>query len=205
MRDAEAFLDLLHGNGEGDKAADDACRSCTAIGFDHIAIDDDGVLAERGEIGCAAKRTAYQALDFLSTSACAFAFAFHAFARALREQAVFSRNPARAATGEPVWDFREKCCVADDAGASHFDEDGTVGARNKAGGHLEIAVFFRFSVSTCVGHSDKIVVSKQWLVVRAATPLRYEVARKASFEVASLWAMTFTLAHNSKRSVLKAL
>ena len=48
--------------------------------------------------------------------------------------------------------FREERCVADDAGASHFDENRTIGAGNEARGHLEIAKFFRFSISTCVSH-----------------------------------------------------
>ena len=60
LRDAEAFLDFLYGNREGDKASDNAGCSRTAIGFNHIAVHDDGVLAECGEIGCAAQRTAHQ-------------------------------------------------------------------------------------------------------------------------------------------------
>ena len=165
LRDAEAFLDFLHCNSKGHEAADNASGTGAAVGFDHVAVDHDGVLAEGCKVGCAAQRAAYQALDFLRTAACAFAFAFYALARALREQTVFGGNPARAAAGEPVRDFREEGGVADDAGTSHFDEDGSVGAGNKARGHLEIAVFFWFSVCTCVGHGNKIVVSKQWLVV----------------------------------------
>ena len=152
LRDAETLLDFLHGNRECDKATDNAGRSRAAIGFNHIAVDHDGVLAECGEIGCAAQRTAHQALDFLSATARALALAFYALARALREQAVFSRDPACAATGKPVRNFREERCVADDACASHFNEYGTIGARDKARGHLEIAKFFRFAVCACVGH-----------------------------------------------------
>ena len=128
LRDTEAFLDFLHGDRKGHEAADNACGTCAAVGFDHVAVDHDGVLAEGCKVGCAAQRAAYQALDFLRTAACALALAFHALARALREQAVFSRNPACAAAGKPVRDFREERCVADDAGASHFNEHGTVGA-----------------------------------------------------------------------------
>ena len=165
LSDAEAFLDFLEREGKGHEAADDARGTRASVGFDHVAVDHDGVLAEGCKVGCAAQRTAYQALDFLRATAGAFAFAFYALARALREQTVFSRNPARAATGEPVRNFREERCVADDAGASHFDEDGTIGTGDESGGHLEIAVFFWFSVCTCVSHGNKIVVSKQWLVV----------------------------------------
>ncbi len=157
---ADRFSDIFNPPGiskgevpaAGDKATDNAGRSRAAIGFNHIAVHDDGVLAECGEIGCAAQRTAHQALDFLRATARAFALAFYALARALREQAVFSRDPARAATGKPVRNFREERCVADDAGASHFNENGTIGARDKARGHLEIAKFFRSSISTFVCH-----------------------------------------------------
>ena len=150
MRDAEAFLDFLHGNGEGDKATDDACGTCAAVGFDHVAVDHDGVLAEGCKVGCAAQRAAYQALDFLRTAARALALAFHALARALREQGVFGGNPSGAAAGEPVGDLREEGGVADDAGASHLDEHGTVGTGDEAGGHLEVAVFVKFAVSAFV-------------------------------------------------------
>ena len=46
LRDAEAFLDFLEGNRKGHEAADNACGACTAVGFDHVAVDHDGVLSE---------------------------------------------------------------------------------------------------------------------------------------------------------------
>ena len=153
LRDAEAFLDFLERDGEGDKTADDACGAGAAVSFDDVAIDDDCVLAECGEIGGTAEGTAHQALDFLRAATGSLAFAFHALARALREQGVFGGNPARATAGEPVGDFREEGGVADDTGASHLDEHGTVGTGDEAGGHLEVAVFVEVSIGTCVGHS----------------------------------------------------
>ena len=153
LRDAEAFLDFLECDGEGDKTADDACGAGAAVSFDDVAIDDDCVLAECGEIGGTAEGTAHQALDFLRAATGSLAFAFHALARALREQGVFGGNPARATAGEPVGDFREEGGVADDTGASHLDEHGTVGTGDEAGGHLEVAVFVEVSIGTCVGHS----------------------------------------------------
>ncbi len=153
LRDAEAFLDFLERDGEGDKTADDACCAGAAVSFDDVAIDDDCVLAEGGEIGGTAEGTAHQALDFLRAATGTLALAFHALARALREQGVFGGNPARAAAGEPVGDLREEGCVADDAGASHLDEHGTVGTGDEAGGHLEVAVFVKFAVGTFVSHN----------------------------------------------------
>ena len=163
LRDAEAFLDFLEGDGEGDESADDACGTRAAVSFDDVAIDHDCVLAEGGEIGGTAKRAAYQALDFLRAAAGALAFAFHALARALREQAVFGGNPSGAAAGEPVGDFRQEGRIADDAGASHLDEHGTVGAPDEAGGHLEVAVFVKLSVGTFVGHGDPPFLITQFL------------------------------------------
>ena len=160
--DAEACLDFLQGDGEGDETADDACGARAAVRFNYVAVDDDCVFAEGSEVGCSAEGTAHEALNFLGAAACAFAFAFHALARALREEAVFGGNPAGAAPGEPVGDFRQKCCVADDAGASHFNKDGAVGATDKAGGHLEVSEFFGFSVGSCV-HRRLLVVSGWWL------------------------------------------
>ena len=150
LRDAEAFLDFLERDGEGDKTADDACGAGAAVSFDHVAVDHDGVFAEGCQVGCAAKRAAYQSLDLLRAAARALAFAFHALARALREQGVFGGNPSGAAAGEPVGDLREEGGVADDAGASHLDEHGTVGTGDEAGGHLEVAVFVKFAVSAFV-------------------------------------------------------
>lgn len=150
LSDAQTFLDFLEREGEGDKTADDACGTGAAVSFDDVAIDDDCVLAEGGEIGGTAEGTAHQALDFLRAATGSLAFAFHALARALREQGVFGGNPARAAAGEPVGDFREEGGVADDAGASHLNEHGTVGTGDEAGGHLEVAVFVKFAVGTFV-------------------------------------------------------
>ncbi len=148
--DAEASLDLFQCDGERDEAADDACGTRAAVRFNHVAVDDDGVFAEGREVGCSAEGTAHEALDFLGAAARAFAFAFHALARALRKETIFCGNPAGAAPGEPVGDFRQKRCVADDAGASHFNQDGAVGARDETGGHLEVSEFFGFSVGSCV-------------------------------------------------------
>ena len=146
--------------GEGDKAADDACGAGAAVSFDDVAIDDDCVLAEGGEIGGSAEGTAHQALDFLSAAARALALAFHSLACTLREQAVFSGNPTGAFAGKPVWNLREKRRVADDAGAAHFNQNGTVGARNKARGHFKVAVFVKLSVGTFVSHIRPPNISK---------------------------------------------
>ena len=156
--DAETFLDFLERERKGHEAADDARGARATVGFDHVAVDHDGVLAEGCQVGCAAKRAAYQSLDLLRAAARALAFALHAFARALREQGVFGGNPARAAAGEPVGDFREEGGVADDAGASHLDEDGAVGTGDEAGGHLEIAVFVKFAVCAFICHKGSFTV-----------------------------------------------
>ena len=136
LRETEAFLDFLEGERKGHEAADNACGTSATVGFDHVAVDYDGVFTEGGKVGCAAQRAAHQALDFLSAAARALALALHALACTLREQAVFCRNPAGAFAGEPIRNLREECCVTDNAGTTHFNKYRAVGARNKARGHL---------------------------------------------------------------------
>ena len=157
---AEAFLDFLKSERKGHEAADNACGTGAAVGFDHVAVDHDSVFTEGCKVGCAAQRAAHQALDFLSAAARALALAFHTLACTLREQAVFSGNPTGAFAGKPVWNLREKRRVADDAGAAHFNQNGTVGARNKARGHFEVAVFVKLSVGTFVSHIRPPNISK---------------------------------------------
>ena len=51
-----------------DPGAGDRRRAGAAVGLEHVAIDDDLPLAERGKIGDGAERAADQALDLLGAA-----------------------------------------------------------------------------------------------------------------------------------------
>ena len=80
-----------------DPGAGDGGGARAAIGLEHVAIDDDLLLAERGEVGDGAERAADQALDLLRAARllAGRGLAPRALGGGARQHAVFGRHPAR--------------------------------------------------------------------------------------------------------------
>ena len=90
-----AFLDqAIDGAGERDKAARDGCRARTAVGFQHVAVDGDGTLAQTVAIHCLTQRAADQAADLHAAAILLDAVALLAAAGGGGQHGVFSGQPA---------------------------------------------------------------------------------------------------------------
>jgi len=83
--------------------AGDGGRARTAIGLQHVAVNDDLLLGKRREIGDRAQRTANQPLDLLRAAGLLAdgCLASHAVIGGARQHAIFSRHPATARALEP--------------------------------------------------------------------------------------------------------
>src|SRR5437867_2092539 len=99
-----------------DEAAGDRRGARAAVGLEHVAVDLDGALPERAEIGDGAQRTADQALDFLGASGllAACRFAIGARVRGARQHPVLRADPAAAAVLE-----KRRHALLDARGAQH--------------------------------------------------------------------------------------
>ena len=100
-----------------DPRAGDRGGARPAVGLQHVAIDDDLLLAERGKIGDGAERAADQALDLLRTPRllAGRGLAPRALGGGARQHAVFRRHPAAALALEP-WRHR----LSGGRGAQHM-------------------------------------------------------------------------------------
>ena len=136
----------MESQSQRDESSDNACRSRASVGLDDVAIDDDGVFAEKVQVGGPAEGSSDKALDLLRSAGRPFAFAFDAFSRTLRQEGIFGGDPAAAFSGEPGGNFGKERGVADDSGVAHFDEDGAVRRRNESRGDFDGSCLVRFAV-----------------------------------------------------------
>ena len=118
-----------------DPRAGDRGGARAAIGLQHVAIDDDLLLAERGKIGDGAERAADQALDLLGAARllAGRGFAPRALGGGARQHAVFGRHPAPPLALEPRRHRLSRCRGAQHMGLAEADEAGAFGmARDRA-------------------------------------------------------------------------
>jgi hypothetical protein len=90
--------EAFHCEGQRDECAGDRGGAGAAIGFDYVAIDPDGLLAEGFLVGHRAQGAADEALNFkrAATLLAARSFASRALLSGARQHTVFARDPAFA-------------------------------------------------------------------------------------------------------------
>lgn len=113
------------GVGEGDVGAGDGGRTGAAVGLEDVAVQDDGVLAERLVVDDGAQRTADQAADLVGASAdlAAYGFAVAPGVGGAGQHGVLGGDPAFAAALAPARDAFGDGGGAEDFGVAEGDED----------------------------------------------------------------------------------
>ncbi|CDZ88481.1 conserved hypothetical protein [Rhodococcus ruber] len=145
------------GVGERDVGAGDGGGAGAAVGLQDVAVDGDGVLAERGEVDAGAQGAADEAADLLGAPA---ELAFDGFAAAAGvcgggEHRVFGGEPAETGTLAPAWYAFFDAGRAHDAGLAEFHEHRARGVVGESSGDPDGAEFVvRSAVFSC-GHPDE--------------------------------------------------
>jgi hypothetical protein len=115
-RERAAADQRVAGVGERDIAAGDRGGARAAVGLQHVAVEGDGALAERGEVDDRAQAAADEALDLLGAAALLALgrLARRARMRGARQHAVFGGDPALALAAQEA-----RHAILDRRGAEH--------------------------------------------------------------------------------------
>src|SRR2546426_8971045 len=122
---------------EGHVAAGDRRGAGPAVGLEHVAVDQDRALAERGHIHDRAETPPDQALDLVRAPARAAALALDALARAARQHGVLRRDPAPALAAQEGRHALLHGRRAHDPRRAHLDQRRPLGGREEAGRELD--------------------------------------------------------------------
>ena len=111
------------------------CRARAAIGLEHIAVEDDGTLAERLHVDHGAQRASNEPLNLMGTTTdlAALRFAGRAGQRGARQHAVLSGNPSPAAVAQPRGNSLLNRGIAQHPRVADFDQNRAFGGSNEAG------------------------------------------------------------------------
>ena len=120
---------LFQGQGQGHAADRDRGRARPAVGLEDVAIDDDGRLAERGQIGHAPERTADEPLDLVGPARdlSRRPLPGRPLLRGAGKHGVFGGHPARSRVLEERRDLLVDRGRRGDLGLPHLDVGGAVG------------------------------------------------------------------------------
>ena len=137
--------ELLAGLRERDVAAGDGGGARAAVGLQHVAVERDGALTERAQVGDRAQRAADEALDLLGAPALLAARRLARRARVgrARQHAVLGGNPALALAAQEgrhaVLDARR----AQHLGVTEFNEHRAFGVLGEAAREAHVAQLIR--------------------------------------------------------------
>ena len=120
-------------DGEGHRRAGDGSGTRSAVGLDHVAVEDDGTLAKSLHVDDRAQAAADEALDFMrpATDFAALAFARGAGHGGAGEHSVLRRDPALAGVAQPRGNAVFDSGIAENASMADGNQDGTLGRAHK--------------------------------------------------------------------------
>ena len=119
--------------------AGDGGGARAAVGLDHVAVEDDGALAQGVHVDDGAQAAADEALDLVGAAAdlAAFAFSWGAGDGGAGQHGVLGRDPAAAGVAQPAGDALLDGGVGEHAGVAEGDQDGAFGGLDEAGSERE--------------------------------------------------------------------
>ena len=134
-----AATSAFEGQGQGHGRAGDGGGARAAVGLDHVAVEDDGALAEGLHVDDRAQAAADEALNLVGAAAdlAAFALARGAGDGGAGQHGVLGRDPAAAGVAQPAGDALLDGGVGEHAGVAERDEDGAFGGLDEAGSEGE--------------------------------------------------------------------
>ena len=148
----------VHRVGQRDVRAGDRRRAGAAVGLQHVAVERDGVLAERGQVDAGPQRPADQPGDLVGTPAdpTTDRLPVAAFVGRGRQHGVLGGEPAEprplAPAGHPAGDRGR----AQHLGAAELDQDGSGRVRLIAAGECDRAQLV-VGPSVCSRHAARLV------------------------------------------------
>ena len=135
MRHRARLHHAAHRETHGDECAGDGRGARAAVGLNHVAVEEDGALAQLLHVGDGAQRAADEPLNLVRAAASAALgdFARRARQRGARQHAVFAGDPAFAAVAQERRHRFLDGRGADDARVAQLDEARAFGGGDEVG------------------------------------------------------------------------
>src|SRR5690606_17589021 len=140
---------------ERDRGARDGGGAGPAVRIEHVAIDDDGALAEALQVDGGAEGAADEALDLLGPPADLAALARRTRVRGARQHGVLGRDPTLPAAAPPLGHAFLYGGGAEHPGAAGRDQTGALGAPRGAAHEVERPELVRLASTGSIRHRQR--------------------------------------------------